>query len=162
MRQTASTDRRNVKENMPLTHCLPGVRDQQVINEMPCARWGFCTNGSLLEIWRVDKFRPMDIMKRCTVTELTDWWHFWVESALESGLIGAQMSGEALRGTVVVFDLKGFGAKHLHSRMLRILISLLGIGESKYPEGIHRVFILNAPTIFSGTWTAIKPVLNAR
>ena len=147
---------------MPLTHRLPGVRDQQVINEMPCARWGFCTNGSLLEIWRVDKLRPMDIMKRCTVTEITDWWHFWVESALESGLIGAQMSGKSMRGTVVVYDLKGFGAKHLHTAMLRILISLFGIGQSKFPESLYRVFIVNAPTIFSGTWTAIKPVLNAR
>jgi hypothetical protein len=116
----------------------------------------------LLEIWRVDKLRPMDIMKRCTVAELTDWWHFWVESALESGLIGAQASGKAMRGTVVVYDLKGFGAKHLHTAMLRILISLFGIGQSKFPESLYRVFIVNAPTIFSGTWTAIKPVLNAR
>ena len=67
------------------------------------------------------------------------WWHYWVETALEAEIHGSKHFSTPFAGTVLVLDLRGFGARHLNTTMLKQLISLFGIGQAKYPESLSKV-----------------------
>ncbi|KAJ1467772.1 hypothetical protein T484DRAFT_1857674 [Baffinella frigidus] len=98
---------------------------------MPCGRHGFTATGQVVEIWRINQLRPTDILEKCTKEEISLWWHFHLESGMQSTLDGAAKYKHALQGQILVFDLHGFGVRHLHRSCISLLISLFGIGQSK-------------------------------
>jgi len=63
-------------------------------------------------------------------------------------------------GHVLIFDLAEFGWKHLHRRFLTAVVQLVGVLLKNYPEMIHKLVIINAPSIFSIAWAAILPFAN--
>ena len=156
--------------NQPLQNWEDPNWRPQILNEaakrvapmMPCGRHGFTATGQVIEIWRINQLRPNDILEKCSREDISLWWHFHLESGMLSTLEGAAKFQNPLRGQILVFDMHGFGVRHLHKSCISLLISLFGIGQSKYPESLNRVFVLNAPTLFSGLWNTVKGVLNER
>ena len=51
-----------------------------------------------------------------------------------------------------------------HTQVLFFLFpqSLFSVGQSKFPESISKIFIMNAPSLFSGAWAILKTVLEER
>lgn len=130
----------------------PEIKDpsiSRVLPHLPCGRHGFTRNGQPIEIWRISMLRPADIL---TVDrdDLWNWWHFHLECGLKAVLDGAAKFKATPTGSILVFDLKGFGARHLNRACLNVLKTLFAVGSSKAPESTSKIFILNAPTIFSG------------
>lgn len=65
-----------------------------------------------------------------------------------------------LAGHVLVFDLAEFGWKHLHRRFLTQVVKLIGVLLKNYPETVHKLCVVNAPSLFSIAWQAILPWAN--
>ncbi len=66
-------------------------------------------------------------------------------------------------GTIIkqmmVFDLNGFGTKHIHRDGMRALKNSIKISSDNYTETLGKCYIINAPWVFSGVWKVIKPWL---
>lgn len=69
-----------------------------------------------------------------------------------------QERGEA--GHVLIFDLAGFGWRHINRQFLVRAVQLVGMMLKHYPEMILKVIVIHAPAIFSVAWAAIVPFAN--
>jgi len=63
-------------------------------------------------------------------------------------------------GHALVFDLYHFGWKHLGRRFLTQVVMLIAMLLKNYPEMVGKLYIVNAPAIFSIAWAAILPFAN--
>jgi len=57
-------------------------------------------------------------------------------------------------------DFDGLGFKHFYSGGLSVLQQIFAIDEAHYPEGLHRMYVANAPTIASMFYKALKPFVD--
>jgi hypothetical protein len=62
----------------------------------------------------------------------------------------------------VINDLKGLGSHHLTRLTLGTLKKIARIDQDIYAECLGKLFIINAPWIFSAAWTIIKAFLDKR
>jgi hypothetical protein len=58
-----------------------------------------------------------------------------------------------------ILDLKGVPLMQFNE-CRKILQQVLGIAQNHYPETMGKLFIINAPTLFKGVWTLVKPLLD--
>lgn len=65
--------------------------------------------------------------------------------------------GEGIETTSVVFDLTGLGMGNVDWDTATMVIKIF---QSYYPETLGHAIVWNAPTIFSGIWRIIKPMLD--
>lgn len=67
---------------------------------------------------------------------------------------------------IVVLDLNGLSMSHLGSTFTGLLKTYIGKFSNLYPESLFKLFVINAPFIFSGAWGAISvfvhPVTRAK
>lgn len=59
---------------------------------------------------------------------------------------------------IIIFDMAGWGL--WMGRYLRNILKLVDIAQNQYPERLRRVLMVNAPFIFSSTWSLISPWLD--
>uniref|UniRef100_A0A0P5N3Q7 Cral/trio domain-containing protein n=2 Tax=Daphnia magna TaxID=35525 RepID=A0A0P5N3Q7_9CRUS len=72
-------------------------------------------------------------------------------------------SSDAIVQSTIIFDMEGFSMQHITNKQaMESAVKLVQIYEANYPEYLHRVFVINAPTIFSIGFSMIKPFLNER
>mmetsp|Transcript_39731 Transcript_39731/g.93049 ORF Transcript_39731/g.93049 Transcript_39731/m.93049 type:complete len:217 (-) Transcript_39731:67-717(-) len=57
-----------------------------------------------------------------------------------------------------IFDFSHFSRKH--SYPLKIIGKVFGVLKAHYPERIHKMYFLDAPVVFRGVWTCIKPFVD--
>lgn len=57
-------------------------------------------------------------------------------------------------------DLEGFSLKHLGGKFTDPIKQLIDIDQTKYPETLHMMLIVNAPFIFKAGWTIVSPFLD--
>lgn len=58
---------------------------------------------------------------------------------------------------MIVMDLKGFGLHCMDYEVVKILLSIL---QANYPETMEKIFIVDAPFLFSACWAIIRPWLD--
>lgn len=68
----------------------------------------------------------------------------------------SRRAGKNIDQVVSILDLKGFGTRHMNSSVYKFLKELSGTTQAYYPEVLHKLFIINAPFLFSATWRMIK------
>ena len=68
--------------------------------------------------------------------------------------------GMLLDKLAVIMDLHGLGRRHLTSIALSALQKQSRIDQDNYPECLGKLFIVNAPWIFSTVWSIIKGFLD--
>ena len=62
--------------------------------------------------------------------------------------------------TLTIIDLKGLGLSLLtDSKAKAYLKTIIGVSQDNYPEMLGKMFIINAPKIFSMLWKFISPML---
>ena len=64
-----------------------------------------------------------------------------------------------LRQWTWCIDVHGFGIRHTDPRTTMELLKLL---ECAYPERLKKMLIIDAPTIFWGLWTIVKPFIQEK
>eukprot|EP01038_Epipyxis_sp_PR26KG_P010133 gene10133-13631_t len=60
---------------------------------------------------------------------------------------------------IIIFDLKNVSFS-IDTMAMRIFRKTLVIDESCYPERLHRLYMINAPSFFAAIWSVIKPWLH--
>jgi hypothetical protein len=70
--------------------------------------------------------------------------------------------GTNVRLSIVLVDLNGMTMKHLSKKVYGFLKIISGITQEYYPEILHKMFIVNAPKIFTIMWSIIKPWIDKR
>ena len=59
--------------------------------------------------------------------------------------------------TITILDISGVGFNSLRKEVRSFLGSIIGISSQNYPELLGRMYIVNAPYVFQGIWSVIKP-----
>lgn len=65
-------------------------------------------------------------------------------------------------GVTCVIDCSGLGYSHLWTPILDILRSEFAVDAAHYPEGLHRVIVVNCPTMIKFAYTIVKGALDPR
>lgn len=72
-------------------------------------------------------------------------------------------SPDAIAQSTVIFDMAGFSMRHItYKPALDTAIQLVQLYEGNYPELLRRVFIINAPKIFSVLFSMLKPFMHEK
>ena len=61
---------------------------------------------------------------------------------------------------MIIVDARGLSLSTL--RHISIIKTVASIGPPYYPEGTHRVLVVNAPRIFAAAWALVSPLLPTR
>lgn len=72
------------------------------------------------------------------------------------------MAGRHIDQSFSILDVGGIKIKDFNKDLRRMLKNLLGLASDNYPETMGKMFIINAPTIFTIIWTFIKRVVDPR
>eukprot|EP00996_Jenningsia_fusiforme_P002315 NODE_3147_length_1037_cov_32.221660_g2893_i0.p2 GENE.NODE_3147_length_1037_cov_32.221660_g2893_i0~~NODE_3147_length_1037_cov_32.221660_g2893_i0.p2 ORF type:complete len:139 (+),score=17.89 NODE_3147_length_1037_cov_32.221660_g2893_i0:494-910(+) len=86
----------------------------------------------------------------------------WVETGLRLQRESLQRRKRDVRGTVLIYDLKGVTRQQLDLRGIRVLASFIRTGQQHYPENLDRAIVINAPALFAVPWSIIQRVVSQR
>ncbi|XP_046633881.1 SEC14-like protein 2 [Daphnia pulicaria] len=70
---------------------------------------------------------------------------------------------DAINQACVIMDMAGFSMRHItYKPALETALQLVQFYEANYPEFLRRVFVINAPKIFSLLYSMIKPFMHEK
>ncbi|KDO24147.1 hypothetical protein SPRG_10574 [Saprolegnia parasitica CBS 223.65] len=72
----------------------------------------------------------------------------------------AKRVGKTMVKSTIIYDLAGIGMHTLKKVVFQFVKEVAVINQDHYPETLNRVFIVNAPLFFYGTWKLIEVFLN--
>ena len=64
--------------------------------------------------------------------------------------------GVTIYKQVVILDMAGLGMGHIGSKFRGPVAEIVVLLQQMYPEGTHRIFIINCPFAFRAVWSAVK------
>jgi acyl-CoA-binding protein len=67
--------------------------------------------------------------------------------------------GEIVDKVIVINDLEGLGAQHVSTTVLGFLKTMSRSDQDNYCDHLHKLYVVNAPWIFSVAWRVIKTFL---
>lgn len=70
--------------------------------------------------------------------------------------------GEQVQQTLTILDMNGFGVSMMSKQMYALLQKGSGIMQDNYPENLGKMFIVNAPMLFTGVWAIAKGFIDER
>eukprot|EP00744_Colponema_vietnamica_P001094 GILI01001849.1.p1 GENE.GILI01001849.1~~GILI01001849.1.p1 ORF type:complete len:305 (+),score=85.90 GILI01001849.1:103-1017(+) len=124
---------------------------------------------------KVDKFgRPiyieqigrLDIKKLFEVTTPEQMLNYFVwsyERMLTTKFPAcSQVAQRRIETSLTILDLNGASTKLWSSKVYNFVKSASSIAQDYYPEMLGKMFIVNAPMLFSGIWNLIKPMLDEK
>jgi hypothetical protein len=65
-------------------------------------------------------------------------------------------------GAIFVQDLNGLGWKHLTKETMDCLKLVSFVDQNNFPESVRKMYIINAPSMFTAIWKLIKPMIDKR
>lgn len=71
-------------------------------------------------------------------------------------------AGSRIGETVTILDLKGISLKMMSKQVYNFVKLASRVAADNYPEILGRMFIINAPLLFSGVWAMIKPWIDEK
>ena len=74
----------------------------------------------------------------------------------------SRLAGRPIEQTFTVLDLEGVSMSMASSRVWNFVKLASSIGQDYYPEILGKMFIVNAPFLFSGFWAVVKPLLDEK
>ena len=124
------------------------------------------TDGSPLQLFRPGKVDSAGMMAAFTEEEFESYYVGWMERSLvlqnQSNAAAMDVPESSWAGMVEVYDMSGLSLSQLYPPGLAMLSRVLSIGQAHYPENLRKLFIINAPYIFSGAFRIIKAGLSAQ
>ncbi|OQR90671.1 hypothetical protein THRCLA_22524 [Thraustotheca clavata] len=72
----------------------------------------------------------------------------------------ANKFGKAMTKSTVIYNLSGIGIHTFKKVVYQFIKEVAVINQDHYPETLNRVFIVNTPLFFYGTWKLIEVFLN--
>ena len=114
--------------------------------------------GVLVErVGRVDLLGVHDAVGTPRFLAWVAYYHELQERAMRA-VSAAQ--GRARHKLTVIIDLAGLTLRHASTHTLAVLRQRTRLEEDNYPEVVKRVLIINAPALFTATWTYVRHFLD--
>jgi len=115
----------------------------------------------------IERLGKLDVPQLYTVTtqdRLLRWHVFAYEEMLLRKLPACtKAKGERVVQSLTILDLEGCSMSDLLDRdNHKFLGAITSIDQDNYPEMLHRMFIINAPSLFSMAWSVIKRFLDPK
>jgi hypothetical protein len=74
----------------------------------------------------------------------------------------SKAKGRRVDETFTILDLKGSSMKMMSKQVYNFIKLASTVAQDNYPEILGKMFIVNAPMLFSGVWAVIKPWLDEK
>ncbi|XP_052799680.1 SEC14-like protein 2 isoform X1 [Mya arenaria] len=68
--------------------------------------------------------------------------------------------GRKVNALTVIYDLSGVGWNHISKPAADMYLTIVETAESKYPEVLKKVFVINSPKMFPVIWSVVRPFLH--
>ncbi|KAJ1731938.1 hypothetical protein LPJ72_003685 [Coemansia sp. Benny D160-2] len=120
--------------------------------------------GHPIYIERVGLVNLKQLFRTCTSAEIFEF-HFEMQEFLNRSIFKecTQLAGRDIHRQVVIFDMDGLSIGMVsHIQAINMLREMLSKDQLRYPEYMHRTFVVNAPAIFLTLWKLVKSWLDPR
>lgn len=74
----------------------------------------------------------------------------------------SEAAGTLIEQSITILDMQGFSMKMMNSRVKNFIKLASSLGQDYYPEVMYKMFIVNAPMLFSGVWTLVKGFIDKK
>lgn len=68
--------------------------------------------------------------------------------------------GKHIEQFSVIYDMDQVGLNHMWKPAVDMYLDIINTAESRYPEVLRRVFVINSPKIFPVIWSVVRPLLH--
>jgi hypothetical protein len=133
-----------------------------VLNEYwPSATHGLTKDGWPVYFERIGQVDARGLLKAVSEKDLLHYHVFTVERDEKRR---AQLFAErgVYPGTVIVQDCQGLGWKHLYRPAIGVLQKLFKMDQDNYPESLRKMYVVNAPKLFTVVYAMVKPLVDPR
>eukprot|EP00753_Platysulcus_tardus_P013231 PLAT3641.2.p1 GENE.PLAT3641.2~~PLAT3641.2.p1 ORF type:complete len:343 (-),score=169.53 PLAT3641.2:122-1150(-) len=137
-------------------------RNEDILRHYPCNQWHkTCKLGTPIAIFLTGRIKLADLVEVVTMEEFQLWvQHHMEKRQLEMDALSRET--RVLKRVYCLRDMKGLGRHLLTKQALTVLRNIIGLAQSNYPESMERLIIFNAPWIFNGVYSMIRPLLAER
>jgi len=117
--------------------------------------------GRPIYIERIGNLKIKELFKVTTEERLIKYYIQSYERLLHEMFPAcSQAAGHRVEQCVTILDLKGSSTSIMSKQVWDFIKLASNLGQDNYPENLGRMFIVNAPFLFSGIWLVIKPWLD--
>jgi len=112
-----------------------------------------------------EKIGPADVRGLFTAFPDTNYWirnHILQHEATNKMIMEEcpDVLRKPFQGIIFVEDLKGLNWRHWYTPALSVMKTVSHIDTEYYPLSVHRLYIINAPGVFTWMWKLVKPWLD--
>jgi len=119
--------------------------------------------GRPIYIERIGALKIKELFKVTTEERLIRYYMQSYENLIKEIFPAcSRAAGKRIEQCVTILDLKGGSTSILSSQVYNFIKLASSIAQDNYPEILGRMFIVNAPMLFSGIWAMIKPWLDEK
>ncbi len=104
---------------------------------------------------------PAEVLETFSLDDLVTLHIYLVERDLLKCYEMSCESNKAITEVTIVENMQGLGFRHLASNCIEMLKALLAVDEANYPELLHQMIIINAPSIVHIGFRVLRPFIDA-
>ncbi|KAJ1563768.1 cytosolic factor, phosphatidylinositol/phosphatidylcholine transfer protein [Nowakowskiella sp. JEL0078] len=109
----------------------------------------------LLGIMNLDQILAVSTLERCLIQHVVEY-----EKLVNYRLPAcSENAGYRIEQSCTIIDLKGISLSSV-SRCFSFVQKVSAVAQNYYPEMLGRMFIINAPMLFTAVWQLVKPLLD--
>jgi len=133
------------------------------LSQYPFIGLGRGKNGSPVNYLMAGKINPEGIMALVTVEQLSYYfWYSFMYRMKDEMRTSRDVDPDFCRCEgIQVVDLTGLSSSFMTAEIMEVLKAAAKVGDF-FPETLHGMLVLNAPTFFTFSWRVIKNFLDAR
>ncbi|OQS00990.1 hypothetical protein ACHHYP_02030 [Achlya hypogyna] len=134
----------------------------QVIRQyLPQGCHGVDKNGNVLFFEHLGFLDSDAMAKTCTIHDVLNAHIQKCEYQMHYVYpLAAAKMGKTMTKSTVIYDLSGIGMHTFKKVVYQFIKEVAVINQDHYPETLNKVFIVNTPLFFYGTWKLIEVFLN--
>lgn len=144
--------------------------DSFVFNELPTVKQHYPHGyhqtdkaGRPIYIERIGKLKIDEVFKATSEERLLRYYIQSYELLIHNLLPACTLAkGQVVDQTCTILDLKDGGMSMATKKVYRFIQIASKMCQDNYPEILGKMYIVNAPMLFSGVWCIIKPWLDQR
>jgi hypothetical protein len=136
-------------------------RRQDFIRMWPHGMHGVSKDGHVIYIDRPGKCIPKEMQANFTMDEYIDLHIQTMEWMNDAKIKLSAKLGRRTYKHVVIMDLDDFGFSHFTKKFYGPIKDLIDIDQTKYPETLHKMYVVNASFVCKAIWAIASPWIDA-
>ncbi|ETV90740.1 hypothetical protein H310_14529 [Aphanomyces invadans] len=126
----------------------------------PSAVYGEDTAGHVINMERLVEINVDSFHANFTVDEILRHRMKHLERIQAELGASSKRKGKLVYKHIYIFDLAGMAWKHVAPSVMSYLKPIFDLGQVYYPESLFRMYLVNAPFVFWGTWKVVSSFID--